>query len=409
MRKSLESIAGLVLAGAATLSGCVTANHKLNDISKIPKARIESLVTQAQTRTYSNGLKSDPTNLDYEETSKIISKYEHLPTQNINLYTSNDQIIKVDLEEGNKPKINYTKLKPKKLDTTGILNSYADEIKSIENSLPLEAARGRRFVIGKTDADTKTGQSNQLSNASGLLGIDVYSTKGNGNFLVEINEITRLDKKLTEEKNYEIKIKFGEESFREKKKRTDNVWVLEGAESAGLGFLAGGYSAAGGAVAEHLVGGIWGYFEGREAPKDTFMVENRTNLGKLEQRTSDTFSTLKQSKELGATGLITIPYISEDNMEIGTAMVYVGNPIDVKTGDDGGLVITTNEKGANHLKMLLLRTLKTATRISCSGGNGGSKTIKKPCEPGHGGGQGGGPGGNSGSGGGGQGSSGGGS
>jgi len=406
MKKPRMTLA--VLTATLALTGCATSDHRISDIMKIPPANIKLLSEQA--RAYENSHKKEvvATSQNYltgKETQNILARYEHLPMQNIELYMPlpSSPVRAVGEQEN-------LVLAPRRLDTTGVLNPYLDEVKSVEESMPEKAER-RRFVLGPADADTERGRDNQLSDLCGILGIDTYttkgngnSTKGNGNFLIEIDEVTHLGENFREEKDYNIKLTFGEESFREMKKRIDWMYVLEGVESAGLGFLAAGTSGIVGSPAEHAVVGLWGYVEGLEAPKGTFMSDSRVNVGKLEERVADVYTVFEQTKELRADSLLVVPYSTQE--EQGTAYVFLRSPLKVESGKNS-VTITTNQKGANHLKMLLLRALRVGTRVWC-GENDTKRIVEKggdPCPPAFGGGQTGGPGGTGGASGGGQGGS----
>ncbi len=367
-----KTLLPLLLAGIFSIGGCKTADYTRQDINKIPKKNIEMLVENIETAPSLEQEKKESLSLKYTKTRDVLEKYEKFPEHKVNLYFPGQEI--------------------RELDTTGFLNQYADEIKSLEDSIPEDSKR-IRLGLGEPDRDEFASQrsgDNQLSDESGLFGVDSYFTKGKGNFLIDVREVTKVEN-WKNKKEYYISVLFGQQAFNAVKEREDWLYGLETLEDSGVGFAVGGGGGAGGVGASKLIGGIWAYFEGINPPKKTSLSDNKYDIGGLEKKSADVYSNLRFCKNTETKSKIIVPY-SE-----GTGIIYAGDIKDVKY-QDNGVIFRVDKQGINHIKDFLYRLLQAGTRFCC-GGDGGDDIISGNK---FGGGQTGGPGGG-GTGGGGQG------
>ncbi len=352
---------------SAFLAGCTTANYSRQDINEIPVKKAESLVKIVETMPTPKFKGDIVDSLSYEDTKKVVEKYENLPEQKIMLYFPTDKIIsEKTLERESEARV---------LDTTGLLNQYADEIKRLEDLIP---EKSKRIRLSLAEADrkqfaTQRSGDNQLSIESGLFGVDSYYASGNGQFLIDVKEVTGVGKDFRNKKEFRISVLFGQEAFNAMKERKDWLAGLTFAEDVAMGGAMGGAYGAGGVAAGKLIDGVWAYFEGINPPEGTFMSDNRFNISKLEEKSSDVYSALKVSKEENARSCMTVPYSN------GAGLVRAGYATKV-VYKDNEVIFNTDEKGVHHLKDLIYRLLQVGTRFGSKGKNG----TDEKCEP-HGG------------------------
>lgn len=353
MKKFIVSMISL----GALAAGCTTADFGRDQINIIPKQRLEQVLNE---KPMPARIKGRDRVLRYSEAVAVASTFGNLPNQSVQLYF---------VSAGGNPR-DQSAAEARRLDTTGPLNAYADELLDLQNSLPSLSER-RRMIIGNPDSTemvASRGAANQASNTCGLLGVDVYSKSGKRNFTVGIKEVTGL-KGVREQSVYETVIRFGQPEIKTNKERADFILGLEALEDGGMAFWAGGQYAALGAVVERGVDALWSLAEGRRVPRGSFIQDRRENLGALEGAAADTYNILATAKDLGADGIAVVPY--NTNGEQGVGVLYLkrinsfspinGGPI------NGGIAVRTNRLGANHLCSFAHRALGMATRVGYDG------------------------------------------
>jgi len=370
MNRVCKGLAGLaVIVNSALVGGCLTASHNAEDLHRVNQRAFSSGAKTINVSDLSFEKPSRPA--DYEGASAISRTYGNIPQQKLNVYF-------VDGEYKEKVVV----------DTTGPFDrETVYGINRLEGSIP-EGGQRTRFDIGAADNNfvSYSASQNQMSDDCGLKTVDSYGTN---NFTITINEVTGLNRKLNETRNYTVGVKFGEKDFMATKRRTDGVFVLNVAEDALIvSALAGWPSGAAWGGADLIDAGC-GWAEGSRLNSEAFMSDSRSFAGGLEGVAADVSSTLEHAKTVGASDLIVVKYDS------GTGVVYA-NGLDGVSGLGNGIVFETGSVGANELAKLFLKCFKFLP----AAGIGGGKTKYgegNDCNGGSGGvigGQTGGPGGN---------------
>ena len=386
---------GLAIALAAAVSGCTVGDHSQNDINKFSQERLEKILS-ATTQPVSKPASRNRT-LSHEEAVEISERYGNLPANDLSMYTPIEVVYpSAASQPTTRPaakKVQMTEVR--RLDTTGPINQYVDEIKDLRNSIP-EYSERTRFVVGNPDESFIGSRSreNQTSNRDGLLAVDYFSNGKNRGIFVQIDQVTGINGKLKERAECDITVKLGQASTQSLKKKTDGVFVADTAVNAGFGYWLGGPYGAAGAAAETAIDGLWSWIEGTRVPRDALISDKRINVGNLTGKDADVYNVLETAEKLGADSIALVPY------KEGMGILYLRNAKEVKYSEDGAIV-RTERKGVNYLAKVFYKALIMGTRIGYDSevvrhchGDGDTKIIREPCPDDCGGGRTGGPGGN---------------
>ncbi len=344
MNKTLTS---LLLAGLAGLTGCTTANYEVKDSTSLPKQTIQGFTAMANRPVSTNYQALVQQSTPYTNIATLADRYGRLPSQKVDVYFATQG-------STNRPSLET-------LNTTGPANAALPVVQRLEQNIT-NYAQVFSFTLGNADRTSFVGSqsaNNQLSNESGLLGIDSYYNPGTngtkGKFFIQVNEVDGL-KGVHENKHYNVSVTFGKDAIRARKTRKDGLIILRTLTESASAYGAAGLGGPIGPAAGAIVDGTWSYFEGRNAPKGNNLSQGRWYADGLEKSVSDTLAILNQTKDRGANDIIVVPY------DHGTGVIYAKDASNIRVAPNKATFETT-QAGANILSSYLFSAIKAAATM----------------------------------------------
>lgn len=317
----------------ATVAGCTTTRFQPDrfTISESRRDAIFEAATQPVKVEYAEGVQSD----SYATTLAESHRYGILPDFRFTLNVSDNQ-----------------GLHQRIVDTTGPQNAAYSAARKIEDSVGNNQNR-TRFIMGAPDSAehlSPYSDDNQLTTHSGLLAVEIFTQEGQKpGFTVKVNQENTFGNNLRERKGYSIVIKPADKTELSKVK-TNYVFPIKVVGDSAVGYAVFQEPGAVGAAAMNFFDGIWGYFEGSDAPKGANITRGTVTISNLEMTATNTVSSLKFAKELGATEMTVVPFnIGEIR---GEEIIYSRGAV-VGVDKDGTATLLTDEQGANYIGDLL--------------------------------------------------------